>query len=409
AQSFKGGENPGVTLAKGVVFVGFNIVGGLVFLLYAFLFLFRYVALWILVILSPLAFLCYVFPYTKKWWDMWWNQFLQWCIIGIPAAFSIFLANQMIGLITAKQLVGETPGGALTPFASIMGYIVPLAFLVGGLFMALRTGAAGANIAIAGFKWTMGKGIPWVAKGFGAGFTGAIKGAIEEKGARGKVKGFLGGAFTYAGHEKGRAATFKWLERAHLVRPGFYEEARRKRWKLEEGIKRFKTDPTDRLHKLMKRVTIRPADVAAKAAIFEELSRRRKLKEEERGFLPTAKTYGVDTGETLKAMPHWAPDIEEKIREQVEGRSPKQFRQETQPVALRSVPVVISMDVSKLRDIAVRGTTEQREAIAETYDAQWQRMERVWRGHQQAGRIAEARRVRDLMLEIQGNPNFPTR
>jgi len=137
------------TFAKGVVFVGFNIVGGLILLLFAFLFLFRYVALWMLVILSPLALFCYIFPATKKIWDQWLNQFIQWCFIGIPTGFTLWLANIMIKTLTEGGKIEGIKGGN-----EILGYLVPLAFLVFGLLMSLQTGAMGADLAIKGFKWT---------------------------------------------------------------------------------------------------------------------------------------------------------------------------------------------------------------------------------------------------------------
>jgi len=135
------------TLGKGVLFVGFNVVGGLIFLLFALLFLFRYIALWMLVILSPLALFCYIFPATKKIWDQWLNQFIQWCFIGIPAAFTMLLANKMIEELIGKGMIEGVKGGA-----EILGYLIPLAFLVGGLLMSFQIGAMGAGLAIKGFK-----------------------------------------------------------------------------------------------------------------------------------------------------------------------------------------------------------------------------------------------------------------
>ena len=189
AESIRKGGSPAEALGKGLVFVGFNVIGGLVFLLYAFLFLFRYIALWMLVILSPLAFFCYVFPYTRKYWTMWWNQFLQWSIIGIPAAFSIYIANQMIELITANGLVSE-PTGVLSGYTMIMGYIVPIAFLAVGLHMSLQTGAAGADIVTKSFQWTAGKGLAgtkWLGK------RAALKsGEVAGKGLSAAGKGMRG-------------------------------------------------------------------------------------------------------------------------------------------------------------------------------------------------------------------------
>ena len=155
-------KDPAETLGKGIAVVGFNIIGGIIFLLYAFLFLFRYIALWMLVILSPLALFCYIFPATKKMWNMWLSQFLQWCFIGIPATFTIYLTNIMITeLIEGNALEGISGG------AEIFGYSLPLAFLLGGFLISLQTGAMGANLAITGFNWTKGKiwaGTKWGAR-----------------------------------------------------------------------------------------------------------------------------------------------------------------------------------------------------------------------------------------------------
>ena len=149
------------TLGKAVSLIGFNVVAGLVFLLFAFLFLFRYVALWILVIFSPLALFCLIFPATKKMWDMWLSQFIQWCFVGIPAAFTIYLANIMtVKLVEGGEIEGIKGG------AEILGYLVPLAFLVGGFLASLQTGAMGADLAIKGFKWTGGKA--WAGTKWGA-------------------------------------------------------------------------------------------------------------------------------------------------------------------------------------------------------------------------------------------------
>jgi len=139
--------SPSGMLATGLLLVGTSMFSGIVFLLYAFLFLFRYVALWMLVIVSPLALFCYIFPATKKIWNMWLSQFIQWCFIGIPAAFTIYLANEMTRLMLDGELLGE-----MSSMGKIMGYIVPVTFLVAGFFVSLQTGAMGASAITARAK-----------------------------------------------------------------------------------------------------------------------------------------------------------------------------------------------------------------------------------------------------------------
>jgi hypothetical protein len=133
-------------MIAGILF--YDIVAIVIFFLYFFLFLFRYMALWILVILSPLAFVSYVFPFTKKFWDLWWNNFLQWCIIGIPAAFFMWLADKILsGMIKSADV-------SSVGFAT---YLVPGMMLIIGFLFTLQTSAMGASSVISAAKWA-GKG-----------------------------------------------------------------------------------------------------------------------------------------------------------------------------------------------------------------------------------------------------------
>lgn len=165
--------NPGGEQAsqQGAVIFTFNIIAGIIFLLYTLLFLARYIALWMLVIISPIAFVCFALPFAKKVWALWWNQFFQWCIIGIPAFFSIYITNKMIILLGEGKLVGAATGEIAKEGYSFLIYLVPLGFLVGGFFISLQTGAIGADLItqkakqagiFAGRK--AGKGVKWAAK-----------------------------------------------------------------------------------------------------------------------------------------------------------------------------------------------------------------------------------------------------
>lgn len=148
--SYTGFSSESERFGVGIVFVVFNVVVSLVFFLFAMLFAARHVALWILVIISPLAFACYILKFTRKYFALWWNQFFQWSIIGIPAAFTLYLANTIIMMAEEGKLTGAVTGDYLSSFGIIAQYIIPVTFLVAGFFMSLQTGAMGANI-ITGF------------------------------------------------------------------------------------------------------------------------------------------------------------------------------------------------------------------------------------------------------------------
>jgi len=127
--------------------VGFmftNIMMIVVFALFFFMFLVRYMALWILVILSPLAFVFYVFPFTNQFFKMWWSNFFKWCVVGIPGAFFIYMAD-IIASNSDKFFAGGSPG----IIGGILPYMIPGVFLVAGFVFTMKIGGMGAVIATA--------------------------------------------------------------------------------------------------------------------------------------------------------------------------------------------------------------------------------------------------------------------
>lgn len=135
----------------------------LIYGLFALVFLARYIAIWLLVILSPIAFACYILPATKKYFSLWWSQFINWCIIGITCAFFLFLAERFAQIATpgvANPVITSQPSTAGGLANSILPHFVPLAMLGIGLIYGLQTGAAGAT-AIIGLGKRTGR---WVGK-----------------------------------------------------------------------------------------------------------------------------------------------------------------------------------------------------------------------------------------------------
>lgn len=62
---------------------------------FVLLFSFRIFVLQILAILSPLAFLCYIWPSTKKYFDDWLKWFIEWAFMGVQALFFLLLGLAM--------------------------------------------------------------------------------------------------------------------------------------------------------------------------------------------------------------------------------------------------------------------------------------------------------------------------
>jgi len=129
--------------------VFFNFIAFFVYLAYAFLILGRVVALWALVILSPLAFVCYVFPATKTVWNMWWSNFFQWCIVIIPAGLFYYIGSTMISSGDAMEFVSD---GEMTEYMKngVDTILLPGLLLILGFLVSLKMAPAGAS-AILGF------------------------------------------------------------------------------------------------------------------------------------------------------------------------------------------------------------------------------------------------------------------
>ena len=157
----------GILIMPLVYFI-FNLMAAIIYFLFAILFVLRYVALWTLVILSPIAFLCYILPATRGIFSLWWNQFLQWCIIGVAAAFMLYLGDHLLYFTMGGSLVNEGNQEGWGLANAIIPYCIVLGFLLFGFFGALSTSAMGATAVITaaqkGVKVTTSKAAKWTGK-----------------------------------------------------------------------------------------------------------------------------------------------------------------------------------------------------------------------------------------------------
>ncbi len=146
----------GVTLARDgadllevlmlmIFLIVFSIISFFVYILYSLLFLARTVVLWILIVVSPIALATKVFPKSNAvrkffpsilYWDDWYEMFLQWVIIVIPAAFFIHLSN-----IAIKTLViTKPPEEANDIISNGFSCSLPLIFLIVGFMVTISSG-----------------------------------------------------------------------------------------------------------------------------------------------------------------------------------------------------------------------------------------------------------------------------
>jgi len=317
-------------LSVGFAFV--NIIMSFILLILGFLFIIRYVALWVLVILSPLAFVFYIFNFTKKYFDMWWNNFLKWCLVGIPAAFFLWLADKMV---TDKMI--STEGIDIPLFT----YLIPGFMLMIGIMVSMQAGAAGAGI--------IRKGVAAVTKGGKA---------LAKKGGRRLRETGTGKAV-----EKGitRAA-----ERARLTRPGTFDQQQAKT--REDTVKRMEAiQDSDRLHKITEQ---RGRSRMERMSALEALRKRKDLKAGEYSkHHQSLDSLGFKTSDFDKAMPNEAKleagetqfDATSRI---VQGMSSKEFRNNVQREAY-SPEVFAAMTSQQVGAIGKGGPKVNRDKLVD--------------------------------------------
>lgn len=293
----------------------FNIVATFVYLLYIILLLGRIVALWCLVILSPLAFVCAVFPVTRGVWQMWQKNFIQWCIIGIPAGLFYFIGSQMMaGIINvpAPSVASIARNSSFSGAASLylsnaFSFLLPELFLVVGFFVSLQ------------FASMMGGGL---IKGAGAklqsGMLSSLKGAAALTGATRL------GAW---GKDKATAAG----ERLGLVSKGTTSGNQQKR--LAEATKRIdQIKDNDAVAKIASQTAITHEQALDKAAAAQVLAQRKAFDKisapKQEAVVAHAVAMGVSKDTFTRGMP---------------GLSVKATKEETQQQALENAAKAYSL------------------------------------------------------------------
>jgi len=151
-------------LLQTAILMVFLAIAIFVFIIYAFLFIVRVPIIWLMVILSPLAFFAWIFDQSKKYFRQWWSLFMQWAMIAVPASFFLYLS--MHTMSQAQNLLENTlandPSAGL--FASIAPYFIALFFMVIGLFMTMKINAAGAGTVIGFARKATLSGTSWASK-----------------------------------------------------------------------------------------------------------------------------------------------------------------------------------------------------------------------------------------------------
>ncbi len=146
-------------VAMTVIFTLFNLITGITYALYGAVFSMRYVAIWLLVIISPFGFFCYILPATQPFFRRWWRWFIGWCIAGVAGAFFLYLGEIMFQFIDQDAMMPtstEHHGMEIGMFIQVFPLMVPLLFLLFGFFVTLVLSSLGSKGLIEVFQKASG-------------------------------------------------------------------------------------------------------------------------------------------------------------------------------------------------------------------------------------------------------------
>jgi len=130
--------------------VMFLVMGTIVMFGFAGILFVRYMALGILLILLPIAWLSYIFPGLKVAgghpFTLWWATFIKWLLFAPISMFFFYLAVRAVG---RNALTGPGTFNLLSDAGSALGdMIIAIGLLVGGMIVANRMGIYGASGAM---------------------------------------------------------------------------------------------------------------------------------------------------------------------------------------------------------------------------------------------------------------------
>ncbi len=209
-----------------------------IYLMVAGVFFLRIIMIWILVILSPIAFFSYIFKDTRAGsffpgllsWKNWWEEFIKWVIVGIPFAFFIYIARGMIGYSGLEKfevdgLTLDTLGDNLTEINEsfdpvniitfLMGQITSLVILYKGYKISTKNAPGAAKKFIQTSEKIVKTAVVAAATGGAGSIVGAAGGALGSTATKlGSVaaKGGVGGNLAKVGSaiaRKGQGAIYK--------------------------------------------------------------------------------------------------------------------------------------------------------------------------------------------------------
>lgn len=138
----------------------FNFMYATALIVIAIYLLIRIVALWLIVIISPLAFLAMAVPDFKKMSSQWWDALFKYSYVGPAMAFFLWLSTRLATTFFVRTANNYRSGGTIVSMANLISFATVIVFLYASIIIAQKFGIQFAS-AITGYadramKWGTG-------------------------------------------------------------------------------------------------------------------------------------------------------------------------------------------------------------------------------------------------------------
>ena len=123
--------------------------------------LFRLVAIMILAMVSPAAFICWVFPSLQQYWRKWWSELIRWNIFAPVMMFFLYVTITIASTMNqampdlSQNSAAQGVAGSVSSVGMVqhgMNLLIILGFLVGGMIAANSFSISGSKFALSKSK-----------------------------------------------------------------------------------------------------------------------------------------------------------------------------------------------------------------------------------------------------------------
>ncbi len=338
-----------ITVAAVHIFT--NLTIAFVFFLYMGIFFFRYIAIWILVILAPLAFVAWIAVPTRKIWSMWWNNFFQWTFVTVPMAFFLWLGMSTFAVLRdafIQQIVSGEDAEVTGALNDVLPFLVVVVFLILGFFVSLQITALGFKEAVKITKKggaMAGKAGVWTGKKVGS----AIRSTPQVSQAEANIRGKLERAPIVGRFMGGPGAT----ERDRVER---LNKARQEVEKIPDTSEGNKA-----LFDRVSRRVLNQKNQEERVAAIETLAKRKELNNTVIPHLRDFEKKGGDTSTILRARPDWASHFGKNTKDVMDKIQPGEWHKSVQKEAIDPTrPGLTPSETDQIHNVTLETLYDQR-------------------------------------------------